>query len=485
MISFFNQLGNSWFAKTIFFLLGISMLAFWGLGGISNTTQSDLTALTVGDEDVPIQVLGRTFDQEREKMSQISGGYITPKRALEAGLLEQVVQQLAIKQLNLKIQQEMGLAASDEAVRRYIEKNPVFLDQLGKFDVNLFTAYLSGMKMSQAEFAHQMRSELANQHLTRTLVRVVPRDPALMKRAAQAKKEKRSVEAVLLTPEKKREGEPDSEQLKEYYEAYMEDFALPEYRSVRMVSLTPQDFKNDYEALSKKARDLEDLLGAGQGLKEACETLKIKTGHVVVMDFSGKDKKGQEVKEVQPLLQEVFALSEGEATSLIDVEGGYLVAGVEKITPRSYRDFNSVREEVLSLWHQEQQKAAMKKQAEELWTSLQQGKGWQRYTPKTYLVSQTEDAVFPKGVVPVLLQQPIGRAHAQVFPTDQGIWVISVKEIVPSHSEPTASEQQEAVQDWSLDLVGAVQQFYADRYPITVHTNTIQKAFSVYEKQED
>ena len=156
MITFFNKLGNSWFAKAIFLLLGLSMLAFWGLGGISNTPQLDSTALTVGDRQVSVQDLSHAFDVERNKMAKISGGYMTPKRAIQAGLLDQVVQQLAAQELNAQIHDEIGLIASDEAVRRYIEENPVFADNLGKFDANLFFAYLSQMNLTQAELAHQM-----------------------------------------------------------------------------------------------------------------------------------------------------------------------------------------------------------------------------------------------------------------------------------------------------------------------------------------
>ena len=142
MISFFNRLGNSWIAKGIFFLLGLSMMAFWGLGGISNTSTSDGTALKVGKNKVSLQEVSHTFDTERNKMAKISGGYMTPKRAIQAGLLDQVVQQLATRELNDQIQDELGLVASDDAVRRYIEQNPVFKDSVGKFDANLFYGYL-------------------------------------------------------------------------------------------------------------------------------------------------------------------------------------------------------------------------------------------------------------------------------------------------------------------------------------------------------
>lgn len=485
MISFFNRLGNSWIAKGIFFLLGLSMMAFWGLGGISITGGSDGTALKVGKNKVSLQEVSRTFDTERNKMAKISGGYMTPKRAIQAGLLDQVVQQLATRELNDQIQDELGLVASDDAVRRYIEQNPVFKDSLGKFDANLFYGYLTAMNMSQAEFAHQMRSELATQHLIRTLERIVPRDSKLMSAAAKAKKEKREIMGVLLTPDNMQIGAPDSQELKDYYEAYMEEFSVPEYRDLRVVSLKPSDFNNDYDKMVEISRQLEDLLGAGKSLKVACQELKLNAGTVVTTDLSGNDKNGNEVKDVKVLVQEAFGLTEGESTSLLDVDGGFVVAGVEKISPRGYKPFDTVRSDVAKLWQREQQKTALTKTAEEVLNSVQSGKGWKGYTPITSVISQSESGTLDKAVADKLLGQKVGPENAVLFPTDKGTLVAYVKRIIPSKEEPTTAEKQTAVQEWAVDLGAAVQQVYAQKYPVEVHTNTIQKAFSIYENQEE
>ena len=485
MISFFNKLGESWIAKGIFFLLGLSMMIFWGLGGISNTSSSDSTAFQVGDRQVSLLEVSHTFDQERDKMAKISGGYMTPKRALQAGLLNQVVQQLVARELNAQIQEEIGLTASDDAVRRYIENNPVFADNLGKFDAQLFYAYLSQLNLTQAELAHQMRAELAHQHLTRTLAHATPRDPLLMKQVAQVKKEKREVVGAFLSLEKQAVGTPDAEELKDYYEAYREEFVIPEVRSLRVVTLKSVDFKNDYALLSAAVRQLEDALGAGQTLQEACQLLKVNAGQIVTVTADGLDKQGKTQANLKPLLQEAFSLLEGEATSFVDTEGGFMVAGVEKITPRSYKEFSSVKAEVTALWQKEQQKGRLTKETQELLAALKAGKGWQQYVPKTTVLSQSEFGQYPKDVADVLLQQPIGMEYVTSFPTEKGTWVAYAKRAIPSKEEPTTEEQTVAVQDWTQDLISAVQQAYAEKYPIDINVDVIQKAFSVYENQEE
>ena len=481
MISFFNRLGNSWIAKGIFFLLGLSMMVFWGLGGISNTATSDGTALKVGSNKVSMQELSKTFDMERNKMAKISGGYMTPKRAIRAGLLDQVVQQLVLRELNAQIQDDIGLIASDNSVRRYIEQNPVFKNSLEKFDANLFYAYLSGMNMSQAEFAHQMRAELANQHLVRSVMVATPRNSQLMEKTALAKKEKREIVSLLLTPDKVPVAVPDEEELKDYYEAYQEEFGIPEHRMIRLVSFKASDFSNDYDKMVAVSHQLEDLLGAGKTLKEAAVELKLKAGETFNVDASGQGVSEQ----VKPLLPEIFALSEGEATSLMEIENGFMVAGVEKITPQGYKKFSDVRQDVINLWRREHQKEKMVQTAENLLNSLHQGKGWQNYTPTTQIVGQTETGTLPSVVVPAVLAQKVGVENAEQFATEKGILLVYTKRLIPSKEKPTASELQEAIKDFGKDLMGAVQQSYTRKYPVDIRTDAIQKAFSIYENQDE
>ena len=241
----------------------------------------------------------------------------------------------------------------------------------------------------------------------------------------------------------------------------------------------------DYDKMDETSHQLEDLLGAGQTLREACQELKSNEGNVATTDLSGKDKTGKEIKGVSLLLQEAFALSEGEATSLIDKDGGFVVAGVEKITPRGYKPFDSVRFDVEKLWRREQQKSAITKTSEKLLSSLKQNQGWMGYTPVSYAVSQTETGNLPKAAVATLFQQKVGMENVLSIPTEKGIFVAYVKRIIPSTSTPEKAELEEAVKDWYQDLVASVQQSYGQKYPVEIHTNTIQKAFSIYDNQDE
>ena len=119
MISFFNKLGNTWFAKIIFIVLLISMTAFFGLGGLSNTTSTNKAAIQVGSKDISVAELVKAFDAQRTQLSQLTGQYISPQQALELGLLQQTIQKQISDAISAQIQEDLGLTASDAAVRKY------------------------------------------------------------------------------------------------------------------------------------------------------------------------------------------------------------------------------------------------------------------------------------------------------------------------------------------------------------------------------
>ena len=111
--------------------------------------------------------------------------------------------------------------------------------------------------------------------------------------------------------------------------------------------------------------------------------------------------------------------------------------------------------------------------------------GINAFDPVSYTLSQTETGNLPPKAGTVLLQQKLGLENTLSIPVEKGIFVGYVKRIIPSTTTPVKTELDEAVKDWYTDLVLAVQQSYGQKYPVKINTNIIQKAFSIYENQEE
>lgn len=245
MMIFFNKVGNSWVAKGIFTVLALSMVAFWGIGGLSNTTRYSDEAVRVGNKKVAANQLLQAFEQERQKLNGLAGGYISPKKAVEMGLAAQVVRQQVNTLINDEVKEALGLTASNAAVQKYVENNPAFADALGKFDKNLFYAYLRQAKMTESELAEKLQSELAMQHLAYAVKSIAYAPEKLVRLTYKYQNEKRDVAALLIETDKiQLNKQPTDTDLKDYFEAYSDQFMAPEYRSFNVVRLTPEMMLN-------------------------------------------------------------------------------------------------------------------------------------------------------------------------------------------------------------------------------------------------
>lgn len=246
MITFFNRLGTSWVAKIILGTLALSMMAFWGLGGLTNTSSFSNTAVQVGDSKLSTQSLMQAFENARKKLSSRMGGqYVSPSKAFELGLFDEVLNQEVVNLVRFQIAEELGLIASNQAVQKYVEQNPIFHDTLGNFDKNYFYAYLAQSGLSETALAHQLKQELSSKHLFDTVHDLSYSPEKIADVSYKFNHEKRDINLVYLVPSQVQVNQTATEEeLNEFYEAYSDDFMKPEYRKIKLVSLTPDSIEN-------------------------------------------------------------------------------------------------------------------------------------------------------------------------------------------------------------------------------------------------
>lgn len=243
MITFFNKLGNSWVAKIILGALALSMFAFWGLGGLANVSSYNTTndVVQVGKKGISVQQLHNAFESARKTLNQFAGqNYLSPAKAVETGLLDKVMQAEITTAVQDSLIDEMGLTASNESISAYIEQNKTFADNTGKFDKNLFYAYLMQSGMSETQLAHKLKKELAFKHFQDSILGLGYAPDVFVKAINAYKNEKRNVSALILNPHNiKVETTPTEDDLKNYYESYAEELMNPEFRTLTIALLTP------------------------------------------------------------------------------------------------------------------------------------------------------------------------------------------------------------------------------------------------------
>ena len=493
MITFFNKIGNSWIAKIICAALGVSMMAFWGLGGLSSSfSENDHKAITIGSDVITIDQINQQLNQERAKISALTGQDVSSQKAIEMGMVDLIVQQLIREKMLIKITDKIGLAASDEAVRKYVERNPLFQDNLGNFDANLFYAYMGKLKINQVQLSEKLKHELTQQQLTHALSKASSKNSQIIDLIVAKQKEKRQISATFLATKNINIGSPSESDLRDYYEAYQEEFMNPEYRQIQLLSISPKDFSGQkdqvYDKMYQVVQDLEDLLGEGISLEEAANKLKLHSPDLLNIDVSGQNKNNLVIDNRladNPILQEIFTLSEGEATSITDYKDGFLVAEVEKITPTSPKSFDSVIDQVKDLWKTEQQKEKLPELVANLTNQITNTNQWGSYYPVQDIVEQNKSNHVPLELLSSIYKQKTGHENVQSYPVSNGSWIVVVDQVIHNSQPPSISEKDSAQKLYTDDLFETVQRAYTTNFNVKVNETNIKKFFSSYLKGEE
>lgn len=162
----------------------------------------------------------------------------------------------------------------------------------------------------------------------------------------------------------------------------MKDIVAPKVKDFATVKDTIKK-----EILEEKAatqlvqisNQLDDALAGGQTLAEAAADFHIELQKVgpIRQDGSTPDNKeglkGLE-KSRADILEAAFSLESGETSSVQELsDGNYAVVTVDTVTPKSYKEFDSVKGELAKVWITDQEDVLNRRRATEALQAIQSG----------------------------------------------------------------------------------------------------------------
>lgn len=121
---------------------------------------------------------------------------------------------------------------------------------------------------------------------------------------------------------------------------------------------------------------IDDQIAGGAELKEVADnngmTLK-QYGPLREDGSTPDDKEGikDHEKDRAEILKAAFDLQEGETSPVMELsDGGYAVVQADQVTAKSYKSFESVRDQIAKIWISDQQQSLNKKKAQEAMKAL-------------------------------------------------------------------------------------------------------------------
>ena len=352
-------------------LAGLLVVSFavWGIEDMFTLATSSASPIfevgsLEGDEDVIRDEVRRQI----RRLRPIFGNQFTVDQAKALGIVESVVQR-QIDDTALRLaSQGMGIEISDDLVSKEIRNTPGF-QAFGSFDQARFQRFLNENLMTEARYITAIRGELSNNQLLDSFTsKTAPK--MLVDSVYRHRQEKRIAETIVVSDSTQQKiSEPDQPTLIGYHKDKASLFTAPEFRALSVVRLDAADLageilvadnevKEAYEArvdefTTPETRNVKQMIVAEEAdAKRASEALSQGRDFAAVameitkMDATAIDlgRVGRADMPFPELTDAVFALKSGESSAPQKSPLGWHVFSVNGIQLGGTKTFDGVKD---------------------------------------------------------------------------------------------------------------------------------------------
>ncbi len=326
----------------------------------------------VGGETISTDAFRNAYQIELQRIQRQSRRAVTNEEAKRFGLDRQVLSRLISEAALSQETQTLGLAISDAEIAKAISNDPSFKGPDGQFDRSRFQELLRDNGLNEKAFVSDQRNVYLRHELIDPLTAELRLPKAMLEAIHRFQSETRTVDYFILPPASAGAIElPPEKELRKYFEDRKLGYSSPEYRSLIVLTLTPEaiakpgnvsdaDAKARYdegkgekygspekrtveqvffpdEAAAKAARDKIDGGASFDDIvKEQGRSLR---------DVSlGTVTRGQLIDKAAA--DAAFALPEGAVSAPVNTRFGMVLLRVSKIEPSSIKPFADVADEI-------------------------------------------------------------------------------------------------------------------------------------------
>jgi len=367
MLTMMRNMLRSKAAGGLFVLLIIAMAA-WGVTDIfAGGSGSGL--VSAGDR----VVTDRRFDAAVERVlinaEDDQGRSLTKEQALDQGIIDQVFNRQRTEVMLTAYADQLGIAATSQAIDDEIRNTQVFQDDTGLYDSNLYRRVLDSNNIRPDDYRVTVESELTINRL-RELPLAGLKAPRLLARFQAAYEgERRRVSYFTLDQNTLPAIEPPTQdELLAIYEDQKSDFVQAERRAISLIRMSPDDFtavaevsESDIQATYEAYRqsrytgpdtrrytsfrfpDEDTARAALARIAGGAEASQIESA------IETSEQTGQKQSLKQPRLSEQVFSPSAQIRSIHGPQndnGTYLVIRLEEIMPGASMPLALVREEI-------------------------------------------------------------------------------------------------------------------------------------------
>ena len=476
----------------VFMVLLVAAFALWGINDVFSSRPSDGVA-SGGGVHVSAAEFQRAYDSAVSEVRQNNGGRSpTPAEAVQNGFDLQVLERLVTQGVLDRLADKMGFGASDQMVAKQITDVPAFRSQItNKFDKATYQSILAQNQLTPELYEADLRSGLKRQQLAQSLTGAYA-PKALTDFIFQFETEKRYVTIAAAPPQLAGAiPEPTEAELAAFYEQNKSRFATPEYRKITLAIGEPVAFESKVVVAEEDIRKQYEFQKARLGSNEKRSFTQISApSEAAAAEAAKRLVAGQDAAAVAAALQlqaipfnavakaqvpdaaladAVFALQEGQTTSVIKGPLAWAVAKVTKIEGGAAPTYESMRDQLRAGLAKDQAEGAVNDAIQRFEEERSGGKTLEQAAQETGLLVVVHDRVTAQGTDssgapiqtisddPTFVQQifATGASEATDFtPLKTGGYILArVDDIIPAGFRPLADVKPMLVMGWKAQKV--------------------------------
>ncbi len=369
MLDNLRKHASSWLAKILIALLIVSF-AVWGIAD-QITGGGERVLARIDGQEITLEQFRNSYQDQITALSRQRGQPISAQEARDAGLPDQVLQQLVNAALLDAHARRLGLSVDDETVSRSIIDSPFFQDDEGNFSRALFEQALRFSNLSEGAVLAQERSALIRDQMLGTVGQTAAVPGTLVNAMHRYRGERRVISHFTIGPGAvEAPGAPGEAELRSFYDDNSQDFLAPETREVAVIDLTPgaltervdvteDQVRADYEARRDQydraeRREIRQIVFPDMAAARAgYEALQGGEAFLDVAKRHGMSEADTQLgafaksQIADPRIAEAaFALDQGAISEPIQGAFTTVILRVDNVEPGTTRAFEEVREEI-------------------------------------------------------------------------------------------------------------------------------------------
>jgi len=347
----------------------IASFALWGVNDVFSIVYSAKTVIEIGDVEFSTPEVEGHVRREITKLRPVLGNQFSIDDARKLGVIESVVQRLINDTALQLATRSLGVAISDDLVRRYIQNAPEF-QGVGGFDRFRFQQALDRNNLSEDGYIAKLRNQLGRDFLLASFGgETVPK--MLAHSVYRHRQEKRIVDTIkILDQDQRITTEPDIATLAKFHKDNAARFTAPEYRSLTIIRLevddmaaeiavTVEEVAKAYDArldeftIQEARRVLQMIVAEKEVAKRAHKALSegrdfaTVAQEVAKMDLASIDLglvTRDDVRLLPELTEAVFSLGKNEYGTPVKSPLGWHLFYVSDVQKGGVKGLNEVRE---------------------------------------------------------------------------------------------------------------------------------------------